>query len=115
MRLTPFGKKVRHLRIDADVTLKDMADALGVSSAYLSAVEVGRKPASEALAEKVARYFRKRGVEPGDLVEIALRDVKSIDVQNLEGRDKQLIAAFARRLPEMKDCERDRLSTFLGD
>ena len=41
--LTPFGQIVRKKRIDKFLTLKEMADALGVSSAFLSAVEMGRK------------------------------------------------------------------------
>lgn len=41
--LTGIGKFLRKLRIDNEEILKDMADALGVSSAFLSAVENGRK------------------------------------------------------------------------
>lgn len=37
--LNAFGKFCRKLRIERDEILKDMANKLGVSSAYLSAVE----------------------------------------------------------------------------
>ena len=43
MRLTPFGKAARKWRIDHDMQQKEMAHDLGVSSAYLSAVELGLK------------------------------------------------------------------------
>ncbi|MBP0617271.1 helix-turn-helix domain-containing protein [Jiella mangrovi] len=41
--MTPFGAKVRELRREKGVTQQDMARALGVSSAYLSALEHGRR------------------------------------------------------------------------
>ncbi|NDW04703.1 helix-turn-helix transcriptional regulator [Jiella pacifica] len=41
--MTPFGEKVRQLRRERGVTQQDMARALGVSSAYLSALEHGRR------------------------------------------------------------------------
>lgn len=41
--LTRFGKKLRTLPLEKDQRLKDMADELGVTAAYLSAVENGKR------------------------------------------------------------------------
>ncbi len=41
--MTPFGEKVRALRAARGMALKDMAAHLGVSSAYLSALEHGNR------------------------------------------------------------------------
>lgn len=41
--MTPFGEKIRELRRERAVTQAEMAKALGVSSAYLSALEHGRR------------------------------------------------------------------------
>lgn len=41
--MTPFGVKLRQLRAERNIRLKDMAQALGVSAAYLSALEHGRR------------------------------------------------------------------------
>ncbi len=41
--MTPFGEKIRALRAERGETLQDMAEALGVSSAYLSALEHGKR------------------------------------------------------------------------
>ena len=41
--MTPFGLRLRRLRAERGIALKDMADALGVSAAYLSALEHGRR------------------------------------------------------------------------
>jgi transcriptional regulator with XRE-family HTH domain len=56
--MTPLGIKLRALRDERGVTLKEMAKALDVSSAYLSALEHGRrgKP-TFALMQKIIHYF----------------------------------------------------------
>jgi transcriptional regulator with XRE-family HTH domain len=41
--MTPFGERMRKLRTERGITLKEMADAIGVSSAYLSALEHGKR------------------------------------------------------------------------
>jgi transcriptional regulator with XRE-family HTH domain len=41
--MTPFGDRMRKLRAERGITLKQMADGLGVSSAYLSALEHGKR------------------------------------------------------------------------
>lgn len=41
--MTPLGAKIRELREARGISLKEMAAALGVSSAYLSALEHGKR------------------------------------------------------------------------
>ena len=41
--MTPLGAKIRQLREERGISLKEMAAALNVSSAYLSALEHGRR------------------------------------------------------------------------
>ena len=69
---TPFGKAVRHLRERKGVSQKEMAKALGVSPAYLSALEHGRRgmPSFEFL-QRVAGYFNIIWDEAEELFRIA--------------------------------------------
>ncbi len=56
--MTPFGEAVRRLRTVKGVTQKQMAEAIGVSPAYLSALEHGRRSApSFDFIQRVAGYF----------------------------------------------------------
>jgi transcriptional regulator with XRE-family HTH domain len=56
--MTPFGERVRALRIERGVSQKDMAAAVGVSPAYLSALEHGRRGVpSWTLIQKMIGYF----------------------------------------------------------
>lgn len=41
--MTPFGRYMRDLRISRGILLKTLAEQLGVTSAYLSALEHGKK------------------------------------------------------------------------
>lgn len=56
--MTPFGLKLRELRAERGVQLKDMAAALQISSAYLSALEHGKKGLpSPMLVRQICGYF----------------------------------------------------------
>lgn len=56
--MTPFGEAVRRLRAERGVTQRQMAKAIGVSPAYLSALEHGnRSEPSWELVQRVIGYF----------------------------------------------------------
>jgi transcriptional regulator with XRE-family HTH domain len=56
--MTPFGEKIRELRRKKGVTLKQMAGALELSPAYLSALEHGhRGRPTPALVVQICEYF----------------------------------------------------------
>lgn len=56
--MTPLGAKIRELRQKRGVSLKEMAEALAVSSAYLSALEHGKrgKP-TWFMVQRIITYF----------------------------------------------------------
>ena len=56
--MTPFGEKMRKLRADRAITLKQMSLAIGVSSAYLSALEHGKRGRPGwHLIQRIIAYF----------------------------------------------------------
>ena len=56
--MTPLGLKLRELRRKKGVSQKEMASALGVSAAYLSALEHGRRGVPTwVLLQKIIGYF----------------------------------------------------------
>ena len=56
--MTPFGLKIRDWRQRKNVTLLQQADALGVSAAYLSALETGtRSRPSAALVDQICVWL----------------------------------------------------------
>ncbi len=56
--MTPFGEKMRKLRASRAITLKQMSEAIGVSSAYLSALEHGKRGRPGwHLIQRIITYF----------------------------------------------------------
>lgn len=70
--MTPFGEKLRVLRAARGATLKEMAEAIGVSSAYLSSLEHGRRGRpSWYLIQRIITYFNVIWDEADELVKLA--------------------------------------------
>jgi transcriptional regulator with XRE-family HTH domain len=57
VKITAFGKSTRRFRLDSDVSLGDMADAVAISPALLSSIETGKKNIKESIVEKLAAYM----------------------------------------------------------
>lgn len=69
---TPFGEAVRRLRERKGVSQKEMAAAIGVSPAYLSALEHGRRGRPNFdLLQRIAGYFNIIWDEAEELFMIA--------------------------------------------
>jgi len=70
--MTPFGQKIRDLRAGRDVSQKEMAAALAVSPAYLSALEHGHRSApSFDFVQRVITYFNIIWDEADELLQLA--------------------------------------------
>jgi transcriptional regulator with XRE-family HTH domain len=70
--MTPFGERMRKLRAERGVTLKAMAEAIGVSPAYLSALEHGKRSRPGwHLIQRVIAYFNIIWDEAEDVVRLA--------------------------------------------
>ena len=54
-----FGEKLRALRSNKQMTLKELAYALGLTAhGYISEIEAGKKKPTADFVLKVARYFK---------------------------------------------------------
>jgi transcriptional regulator with XRE-family HTH domain len=70
--MTPFGAKLRELRTDRGLTLASMAQAIGVSSAYLSALEHGKRGRpSWHLVQSIIAYLNIIWDEAEELVKLS--------------------------------------------
>ena len=70
--MTPLGERIRQLRLARGVSQKEMAAAIGVSPAYLSALEHGRRGRpSWATLQKIIGYFNIIWDEAEDLARLA--------------------------------------------
>ena len=102
--MTPLGARLRELRAARGVTLKQMAVALDISSAYLSALEHGRrgKP-TWILLQRIIHYFNVIWDEAEELQRLAeLSDPKiAIDTAGLAPEATELANRLARDIARL--------------
>jgi hypothetical protein len=101
--LTPFGIAVRKLRLDRAMRLLDMAKAADRSVAFLSAVETGRKPIPDGFVAHLGRSLLLDADEIRALRVAADQTRKEVRVESLSHEDRELVAAFARRLDDVPE------------
>ena len=110
--MTPFGERVRRLRRERGLLLKDMAAHLGVSSAYLSALERGeRGKPTWTLIQGVIQYFNIIWDEADDLARLAdLSDPRvKIDTAGTHPRATLLANRLAREIAGLTEEEVGRI------
>jgi transcriptional regulator with XRE-family HTH domain len=70
--MTPFGAKLRAMRKERGVLLKDMAEEIGVSPTYLSALEHGRRGRPNwVFVQRVIAYFNVIWDDAEELMRLA--------------------------------------------
>ncbi len=115
--LTPLGVRLRELRTEKGILQKDMAAALGVSPAYLSALERGRRGApSFALLQRIVEWSGLIWDEADNLHKLAALSHPrvTIDTSDLSPRATLLANRLAGRIASLDEASIDRLNDLLG-
>lgn len=104
---TPFGRYVATLRAERDERLRDMADVLLMSPAYLSSIEVGRRNVPDGLLEKLITTGYVAESERAHLEALIhlSRTTQRFHVKDLSLEHQRLVRLFALRLPSMTEQE----------
>lgn len=107
-----FGKFCRKLRIDKSELLYDMANTLGVSSAFLSKVENGKKkPPKEWREILINAYGLNRDqIQQLDQCMYEAQNYDSIDISSMDDNDRMIMLSFARKL---NNLDKDKLKSWL--
>jgi len=99
--MTPFGAKVRQLRRERNITLKTMAARLGVSPAYLSALELGKRGVPTwFMVQRIIAFFNVIWDEAEELQRLAeMSDPRVVvDTSGLEPEATELANLLAARI-----------------
>lgn len=99
--LTPFGIAIRKLRLDKGMRLLDLAARMQCSVSYISAIETGRKPIPDSYVVTVGRAMKLSAEEIRELRRAADRTRKEVRLDKLPEEDRELVAAFARKLDQV--------------
>jgi transcriptional regulator with XRE-family HTH domain len=114
--LTAFGKFCRKIRIDQGEIMKDMAQKLGVTPAFLSAVETGKRNAPDSWLSSLVNLYALTEEQIAALKK-SIEDSKSELKINLRGRsddDRKVAMAFAREFTSLSETEKQKLLEMLN-
>jgi transcriptional regulator with XRE-family HTH domain len=112
--MTPFGERLRELREARGLPLKSMAEALGVSPAYLSALEHGRRGRpTHAMVVAICAYLNIIWDEADELARLARLSHPrvTVDTAGLSPRATRLANLLAERIGALSP---DRIEKILG-
>lgn len=115
--MTPFGDRMRKLRAERGVTLKEMAEALGVSSAYLSALEHGKRGRPGwHLIQRILAYFNIIWDEADEVVRLARISHPriTIDTSGLSPKATELANRLADEIGKLDAVTLDDMLATLG-
>ena len=116
--MTPFGEKLRQLRLERGVAQKDMAAAIGVSAAYLSALEHGRRGVPNwAMVQKIIGYFNVIWDEAEELETLAWASDPRVvvDTAGLSPRATMLANRLAERIASLSEEDIAQLAALLDE
>jgi transcriptional regulator with XRE-family HTH domain len=96
-----LGQRLRELRDKADLSLRELAKRIGVTSPFLSDIELGRRFPSEEILAKLAGALN---VSPEDLKQYDNRGPIA-DLKRLMDSDPKLGFAFRTAVEKVKSGE----------
>lgn len=106
--MTPYGKRLRDLRKTKGVTMKQMAEAIGVSPAYLSALEHGKRGRpSWYLIQRINAFLGVIWDDAEELIKLAeiSHPRVVIDTSGLSPQATELANLLARRISSFSPGE----------
>lgn len=111
--MTPLGNHLKSLRTERNITQKEMAQALGVSPAYLSALEHGKrgKP-SWAFLQRIVGYLNVIWDDAEELQNLArLSDPKiTIDTSDLSSQATETANMLAIHIDSLSENDLAKIS-----
>lgn len=116
--MTPFGERVRALRAAKGVTLKEMAAELLISSAYLSALEHGKRgQPSPQLVRQICGYFGIIWDEAEELERLAglSHPRVTVDTAGLTPKATEFANRLAERIHRLDEAALDRFLALLEE
>lgn len=101
--ITEIGKELRRLRIDRDERLIDMADRLGKSAAFISAIETGKKTPPSGFEDLVADVYRLSDDAVGALYVAADRSRRTFTLEPNSSIARDTAGLMARRMNSLSE------------
>ena len=101
---TSIGEFLRKLRLTKEQRLKDMAEILGVTSAFLSA-ENGKKNMPNSWVEIIKDEYLLTNEQCEEMMKKAMesQNIISLNMKNVSNLNRELAVSFARQFDEIDE------------
>lgn len=105
MAYTKFGEKMRILRIKNHEVMGDAAKALGVSTAFLSAVENGKKSIPKKWVNEISEHYQLNDNEKKSLIDAidASKHSVKIDLSKASWHKREMAIQFQRSFDNLDE------------
>ena len=115
--MTEFGKELRKLRIDRSEIMRTMAGKLGITSAYLSAIECGKRNIPDDFIDKITTIYELNNEEKAKLEDnAAIANHKVlIDFNYVSDSKRKLVLKFARSFDDIDDRTAKKITALLNN
>jgi len=116
--VTPFAAKIRQIRKARGISQKEMAAAIGVTPAYLSALEHGhRSPPNWVMVQKIIGFLNIIWDEADELQRLAKQSNPRvvIDTSGLSPKATALANQLSQRIGELSEDDLARLSEVIEE
>ena len=112
---TRLGDLLRSIRMKADISLRKMASDLGISPAFLSAVENGKKKMPDAWLTLIPETYNLSADEIEEFKDVAYEsfDTVAVNIANASETNKKLAIRFARRFEDIDEKTSEELLSIL--
>ena len=95
-----FGIEMRKIRANTGESLRTMAERIGVSATFLSAMEVGRKAISMDYAKKIKEIYNLSEEDYAKIYDSIVETNQHVDIEisKMNEAQKEVSMVFARRI-----------------
>jgi hypothetical protein len=111
---TALGKELRKLRIDHDERLLDMADRVGKSASFISAVEVGKKSPPVGFEDLVIKAYGLTAGAAEALKRAADASRKAFLLEPSSALGRDTAGLLARKINTLSDEQLKEIQAILG-
>ena len=112
---TEIGKELRKLRVDKDERLLDMARRVGKSSAFISAVEVGKKTPPAGFEDLVVSTYDLGAEAAASMRRAADRSRKAFTIEANTALARDTAGLMARKMDSLTDDELHKIFSILSE
>lgn len=117
--MTEIAKFLRKLRIDNEQSLGDMADKIGLSAAYLSAIENSKRTAPESMKDSLFREYSLSEEQKLEFARLVAESRKKVEIDLMGVQDEifpeyvDTAVMFAHDLSQMNREQLAEIKHFL--